>query len=162
MTTTSAIIRDSIATRVAAVTPSAGTGDPFREHRYADPLREWALANPASALRRFSVRWDGAVLPPLVTNTTEETVERDIEIVVAYPTSWRFGGQQLVDLEEVIDADCRRINHEVGTNGFASLATVTNTSATVTTVIEAANEIGPVVSFGVVRLHVLYSRSPSA
>lgn len=162
MTTTPATIRDSIASRILALTPSAHTGDPFREHRYAEDLPLWAESNPAGCLRVFSVRWSGSTSAPSVTNTTEEYVERDLEIVVAYPTTWRFGEMQLVDLEEVIDADIRRINHEVGTNGFAALATAANTSATVTTLSEGPPEIGPVVSFGTVRLHVLYSRSPSA
>lgn len=162
MTTTPATIRDSIAARIVALTPSAHTDDKFREHTYLDDLRLWAEANPTGCLRVFSVEWNDNIPPPLVTNTTEEQAEDDIEIVVAYPTTWRYGERGLVDLKTTIAADIRRINHEVGTNGFAALATATNTSATVTTLSEGPSEIGPVVSFGVVRLHVLYSRSPSA
>lgn len=159
MTTTATAIRNSIEARIAALTPAVHAGQPFRAHRHERPIREWAEQNPSACLRRFSVRWVGPIPPALVTNTDVEQVERAIEVVVAYPTDWRHGGKQLVDLDEVASDDARLIADCVGTNGAAAMALVT-TSATVVTDTDGENlEPGPVVTFGVVRLRAYYYRS---
>lgn len=160
MTTTPDVIRDSIASRIAAIVPAIHAAQPFIEHREEMPFRAWSAANPPGSLRRFSVRWVGAVAAPVVTNMDLEEVEDEIEIVVAYPTNWRHGGRQLAGLDDVVKADARRISHVVGTNGAAGMAAVT-TSATAITLSESV-DAGDAVTFGVVRLRVVYTRSPSA
>ena len=157
MSTTPAAIRDRIAVLVTTLSPTTDTGQPFVEHTEQEPIREWAVANPASCLRHFSARWLPDTSPPLVTDTVAEQVERDLEIVIAYPVDWRHGNKQLVDLATVVDEDTRKIAITVGTEGASNLA---NTSATVLTTVETSEDLGPV-HVGVVRLHVLYYRSNS-
>ncbi len=160
--TTAAAIRDDIAARVAALVGLQHVRQRFVEHREERPIREWAIKSPGAALRRFSVRWLGEVRGPTVTNTDVELVDQDLEVVVMYPSDGRHGTQVMVDLDTVIGQDLRRINHAVGTNGFAALA-ATIPAATVVSLPgpETIEDLGPVRA-GVVRLNATYYRDPSA
>lgn len=158
-TTTPSAIRSAVVAIVAGLTPATSIGDRFKEHREEQDFRAWCGANPAGCLRRFSVRWVSAVRVPTVTNTTEEWVSRDLEIVVAYPTSWRAGGTQLAGLIDAIDKDVKVIANAVGTNGAANYVTQLG-PATVTSVTtsEDSHDMGPF-HVGVVTLDVGYYRS---
>lgn len=157
MTTTPAIIRSSIETRIAALVPTAHAGDPFRAHGHEIALPEWALANAGTCARRFSVREAGDIEPAEVTDGLAEGVWQGFVVLIAYPKSWRRGGGQLVDLDTAVSADRLQIVKTVGTAGFASLATTTQ-AATVITVSESREDLGPVV-LGVVNLRAFYYRS---
>lgn len=156
-TTTAAILRALIAARILALTPTKEPGRSYLEHDYLLPLSEWALAHPTACLRRFSVLEDPDVSEPDVTDGSTEGVWQTFTIAVAYPKSWRFGDQGLVDLFNTLAADRLQIVKTVGTVGFATLATTTQ-AATVQTASEAREDLGPVV-FATVRLRAFYYRS---
>lgn len=160
--TTAEAIRSGIAARIVDLLATSHPGSRFHEHREAQPIRTFAMDNPASCLRRFSVRWVGDVHGPHVTNTDVELVDRDLEIVVTYPTSWRHGNKLLVDLARVIAEDTQKINHTVGTNGYAALA-ATTPAATVRSLegAEGHEDLGAAQA-GIVRLNAMYYRSPSS
>lgn len=158
-TTTPAAIRTAIAAIISGLTPTAHAGVRFVEHREESPIRDWAAANPGGCLRRFSCRWAGPLVPPTVTNTTEEWVERPLDVVITYPTDFRHGGRQLAGLDDAIAEDCRLIAHNVGTNGAANLATQLGAATvTITSEEDPGLDLGPV-TLGVVRLAVRYYRS---
>ena len=142
-TTTPAAIRDLIASRVAAMTPPTFSADRFLEHRYEQPLAEWAAANPGGCLRRFSVTEGEDVEGPDVTDGLTEAVFQDFTIEVAYPTSWRAGAKQLVSLTNMIASDRAFIAKSVGTNGFANYAAQVP-PCSVQTKVESRINLGPV------------------
>jgi hypothetical protein len=156
MATTGAAIRDAMIALVEAITPSTHAGDKFVAHREVQPFRDWADANPGGCLRRFSIRSTGALTPPEATNTDIEWVSTDFACVVAYPVNGRQGEDWLLDLDDVIEADLRAIEHRIGTNGYANYAQQT-AGATVTTTGTAREEGGAVV-YGVLELHAGFYR----
>lgn len=156
-TTTGDAVATAIATRITAIVPSLHSGDRFREITYEQGLRSFALANPAGALRRFSVMPGPDITGPNVTDGLTEAVEQDMIVEVAYPTDWRMGSRQLRSLVAAIDADRSQIAKTVGTNGFATYATVDG-SPTVWTTLETRDDLGPV-QIGIVRLRARYFRS---
>lgn len=156
-TTTGAAIRASIETRIAALVPTSFAADRFLAHRHEQPIAEWAEANPAGCLRRFSVRESPDVEPGDVTDGLVEWVWQGFTVTVAYPKSWRAGNKQLVDLDSLVAADRLQIVKTVGTPGFATLATTTQ-AATVTHTGETREDLGPAV-LGIVLLRAGYYRS---
>jgi hypothetical protein len=160
MTTTAATIRDSIESRIAALAPTAHAGDRFLAHRHELPLPQWANANTTGAFRRFSVRWDGGGTPPTVTDGVVAWEERDLLVIVAYPTSWRAGGKALVDLDNLAIVDAQQIDDAVGTKGYAATAAATSSGATVTS--QGTDLIaGTPVTFATIRLRAHYYRTTS-
>jgi hypothetical protein len=117
-------IRDRIYTLIEALTPVSLTGDKFR--RYRNELEadfdSWAEKNPAGALRRFQVRQMGDDEPPDVSNTTEEQVEVEFAIRIAYPQSNRYGAANGMDRDDVMNEDWLRINFAVGVYGRANFS----------------------------------------
>ena len=157
MSTTPAIIRGSIASRIAALVPTLHAGDRFREYTYEDSFREWAAAHPTDCLRRFTVAESPSIQLPDVTDGLVEMVRQEFTVEVAYPALGARFGRHRLGTAEAISIDRSQISKTVGTNGQAGLA-LTTTSATVVTVEEARDDAGPV-AFGVVRLLAHYYRS---
>ena len=155
-TTTPAALRTTIAARITSLAPSIDSGAEFLEHLYDQPLAEWALANSAGCLRRFSVTEGDGIDGPDVTDGLVEAVWQDFIIEVAYPADIgsRYGGQQRVSLTGTISADRAQIAKTVGTNGTAY------TDATVQTAPggETRVDLGDV-QLGIVRLRARYFRS---
>lgn len=156
-TTTIAAIRDNLATRIAAVTPTDQANVPFRVYREEMPFREWCAANPGGCFRRYSVRATATVTAPTVTDTAVEWVEQDLDVMIAYPTTGRFGARVMVDVDEIVFADLQKLEHTVGTNGYATFA-ASIPDAAVTTIEAAREDAGPV-TFGVLRLRAHFYRS---
>jgi hypothetical protein len=150
MTTTAAAVRDAMLTLVEAITPAVHAQTRFERFREQVDFRTWAEQHPDACLRRVSIRSTGDVTPPAVTNTDIEWVSTELECVVAYPTSGRFGANHLTELDDAISSDMQKIEHRIGTNGYAAYASQT-AGATVTT-IEASRDDGQAVTFGVLRL----------
>lgn len=157
-TTTPTAVRDAIVAVIAGLTPTTAAGDRFIAHREETPVRDFAAANPGACFRRCSVRWVGPVTPPTVTNTDVELVERSLDVDVAYPASWRGGGDQLATLDDVIAEDLRVIANAVGTNGRANLTALPAGSVTVITSAEEPIGLGPI-WIGRVSLIARYYRS---
>lgn len=156
-TTTIAAIRDNLATRIGAIAPTVAADTKFRVFREEQPFREWAAANPAAAFRRFSVRAGAVVGQPEIIDSTATWIEQDIDVVVAYPTNGRFGSRVMVDVDEIVFADLAKIDHTVGTEGYATFA-ASIPDAAVTTIEAMREEAGPV-TYGVLRLRAHFYRS---
>lgn len=158
-TTTAAAIRNAIVARIARLVPVI-EAERFIPSQELSDFRDAAERNKTGCFRRYSVRFMGAVTPPLVSNTDVERVGDDIEVVVAYPTTGRFGAKALHALDDVIASDLRQIEHEVGSNGFANLNTdLAMVGAATVLTVGQAREDGPAVTFGVLRLRVEFYRS---
>lgn len=158
-TTTPSAIRSAVVAIVEGLTPATEARTGYVAHREEADFRDWCAENPAGCLRRFSARWVSPTRTPTVTNTTEEWVSRDLEVVVAYPSSYRFGGVQLAGLVDVIDVDVKQIAHAIGTNGAANyVAQLGAATVTSVTTSESSADLGPI-HLGVVALDVGYYRS---
>lgn len=159
-TTTASAIRTEVMRLIADITPSVHAHQRFQQHREELPIRPWAEAHPEACLRRVSVRFGGSTEPPAVNDTRVQEVSDTMEIVVAYPVSWRHGGRQQLGLDDVIADDARLIEAAVGPPGYAAVASLV---APATVLWEQSNEreeSGPV-QFSVLRYRVDYFRSLS-
>lgn len=119
--TTSSAIRSLMRTTIAALTPSALSGDGFRAYEERFAFRDWCDKNPAAALRLFSVRDVGELEPPLVTDTARHWAWREFVLEVAYPLDARYGELEELSLDDVIEQDLRQLRAAVGTDGFQTI-----------------------------------------
>ena len=122
MTSTAAAIRDQVRTLIASLTPTALSADKFRSYRNeggAD-FEDWAEKNAAASLRRFQARDDGNEDPPEVSDTLVDMRHLTILIVVAYPHTARYGADQALDRDDVMDLDWGLINGKIGIYGRAN------------------------------------------
>lgn len=152
-TTTPGAIRDIIIARIAGTPPTLPPSPRFVAHREELALRDWASANPAACMRRFTVEMLGDTTDPVVSSTLLERVGETFEIVIAYPASARFANR--LGLFDVIAGDCRLVTYYAGTNGFS----VTPTADAVIVSESWRREERPGVVFGVVPLAVSYQRA---
>jgi hypothetical protein len=151
-------IRDRIYALIEALTPISLARDTFRRYRNEDAadFDAWAEKNPAAALRRLQVREVGDDEPPDVSSTTEEQVEVEFEIRIAYPQTARYGAANGMDRDDVLVEDWKRINFAIGMYGrgnFSGTNDCTPLGATKT------REQGGKVDYMVVRARYRYSRS---
>jgi len=116
---TASAIRDRARVILAAIDPVSLLGDRFRDFRNegtAD-FREWAEANAPGAFRRYQIRDVGTDEMPLVSNTVHELHRMTLEVVVAYPQSHRYGDDNAMDRDRVIDEDWDYICFNLGHTG---------------------------------------------
>ena len=120
--TTAAAIRDRISAVITALTPTVLSGDTFRESRneYEGDFKKWAKAHASASLRRFQVRDSGKDGPAKSSNTTEEYRFITWQVLVAYPTTHRYGAQAGLDLDDVKSADQHQIETAIGMRGGAN------------------------------------------
>lgn len=119
-TTTAAAIRDEMLSMIESIAPSVERGTPFRRYReQASTFREWAEANPAACLRRFSIRYNGTFAAATVSNTLVEETSAEFEIIVAYPTTQRYAGS--LGLDDIVASDQLQVHARVGPPGYASI-----------------------------------------
>lgn len=158
MPTTAAAIRDRITQLIAAQAPTTDQRSPFRAFRNegtAD-FASWAEANAAGCLRRFQVRDDGTEEPPEVSNADTDMRHITYVVRIAYPQTGRFGKDQALDRDDVIDEDWGKIERILGIYARANYgddADCTPLGATRET------EIGQSVDFLVVRARFSYYRA---
>lgn len=155
---TAAAIRDRIYALLEAITPASLARDTFRRYRNEDgaDFSSWAEKNPAGALRRFQVRQVGDDGEPDVTNTTEEAVEIEFEIRIAYPQTARYGAANGMDRDDVRKEDWKAIKHLIGLDGrgnFSGTNDCTPLGAT------ESRDAGGAVDFSVIRCRIRYQRS---
>lgn len=115
-------IRDRCIALIKALTPAADTGvrfDPYRNEGDGD-FQGWAEANPASCLRRFQVRTSGASWVPEVSNMDTEEHRLTLTVLVAYPHSHRWGTDNALDRDDVMDQDAFAIDELIGMLGGAN------------------------------------------
>ncbi len=118
-TTTIAAIRDRISTVIAALVPTSLVTDRFKPYRNegAGDFVAWVTANPATALRRFQVRCLTPATEPTVSNLDVESVTAIFGVLVTYPQSARYGAQNALDRDDVMDQDLKQIERNVGLGG---------------------------------------------
>jgi hypothetical protein len=156
-TTTAAEICDAIAARIRVLTPTLELGTPFVEHAYQEDIYAWAPRHKASCMRRYSVRASGSVMPPVVSTATIERVEQMFEVVIAYPATLRQGN--LRERDKLIELDLALLEHNVGTNGFATYATSAPDATITSPEPTRREEDTDGVVFGVLPLHASYWRA---
>jgi hypothetical protein len=153
--TTPGVVRREIVALIEALTPATESSVGYREHRHeTQDLRDWADEFPESCFRRFSVRYTGDRDQPEVSNTDVEDEERDFEIVIAYPSTNRWG--DTFDRDDVIDADANQVNHEVGTNSYGSITDCTMLTEGI------SREDGSPATFAVINLRAVFLRQQAA
>jgi len=118
-TTTFAAFRDAQATRIAALTPSAFSDVPFREHLDEVDIRAWALEYPQASMRRFAIEDTFSPSLPQITNGDVWWWEGTEQIVIAYPTDGRYGQANLRDLSDVLRQDFYQIDAAIGARAGA-------------------------------------------
>lgn len=124
MTATISTIRDRIYAVIEALTPTTDVKVLFRRSKNegAASFVEWSEANQPACYRRFQVRDDGADDGPDVSNTDVDMRHVTFVIRVAYPQSARFGADQAMDRDDVIDRDYTTINYAIGLYGRGSFS----------------------------------------
>jgi hypothetical protein len=122
MASTLAAIRDRCIALVEAITPTSDSRVGFLRYRNEGEgdFPEWSETNPAACLRRFQIRDDGNETPPEVSNTDVDQREATLIVRIAYPQTGRYGGDQALDRDDVIDEDWGRINGKLGIYGRAN------------------------------------------
>lgn len=126
-TSTPAAIRDRAYTVVEALTPSTDTRTTYKRYRNEDgaDFRAWAEVNPTACLRRFQIRTTGATETPPVSNFDHEEHRVTLQILVAYPQTGRYGADQAMDRDDVIDLDAFQIDKALGMQGGANFTPAT-------------------------------------
>lgn len=118
-TTTFALIRDQIVTKVKALTPTLLAGDKFDHVPKRYDVREFVESSGGSGvLRRFDIQRAGTTetLPHL--STSEVMREEYARLTVAYPRTYgRYGTNDRLDMEDVIRSDARQIRDTIMSTG---------------------------------------------
>lgn len=140
------------------VTPSIHAGTPFRAHRETQPFRVWAEQHAATCLRRFSIRYLGDFAPATVSNMVVEETSDTFEVVIAYPTSGRFGADIMTSLDDAVFSDQVQVHAAIGPPGYQSL----EAQATVISEEGWTREEGDQVTFAVIRYRVDFYRATQA
>lgn len=159
-------IRDRGHSLVEALTPALLASDKFRRYRNEGKgdLEDWAETNAAGCLRRFQIREVSDVEPPVTSNLTEERVILTLEFRMAYPQSHRYGSDNALDRDDVMNSDWKQIKYELcGSGGDArsnfTTATAGSYDCTPLLSVKQVNERGGKVDFLVARLQYEYLRS---
>lgn len=155
---TAEAIRDRVITLISALTPASLSADKFRPFRnegganFDDAMEK----NPAGAFRRFQVRQVGDDGEPDTSNTTEEAIEIELEIRIAYPQTHRYGAANGMDRDDVRKQDWKQIKQTVGINGranFSSSHDCTPLGAT------ESRDASGAIDYSVIRARFRYQRS---
>lgn len=154
-TTTAAAIRAVMVAAVKALRPATISQSRFEQHDEKIEIRRWALQSPVGSLRRFSIRDDGD-LQGTGGDTGQEWVTATFEVVIAYPTDYRYGAaaEGQLALHNTIERDLAQIDRTIGTSGFA----LYGDGAVITD--RRGREDTDAVSFGVLTLKVSFWRVP--
>ena len=160
-TTTPAAIRDRALTVVEALTPDSLIADKFRRYRNEGDgdFRAWSEANPTACLRRFQIRTTGATETPPVSNFDHEEHQVTLVATVAYPQTARFGADQALDRDDVMDADAFMIDKALGMQGGANFTPATSADACWISGSPAEIERGEGVDFVVLTFVFIYQRT---
>lgn len=156
MATTPGAIRDRMVTLIKAIAPAIHPAQKFHHHRAEMTFREDMEAQPSSCHRKFSVRFGGATTQAAVTDHTVERVEDDAIVEVAYGLDWRFGGTQLLGLDDVIASDAVQIEATVGVP--SSDSTLKGLASIIRAADAERDQSGPCV-FLTIRYRIEYARS---
>lgn len=119
---TIAAIRDRCHVLIEALTPALLTADKFRRYRNEGDgdFAAWAEANPEACFRRFQIRQTGLEELPHTSSVLEERVRLQLTARVAYPQSHRYGPDNALDRDDVLNQDWLRLNGALGIYGAAN------------------------------------------
>lgn len=120
-TTTFDAVRDQMISVIEALVPASLPQDRFRRAlgERAD-LRAWALEYPDACFRRFDILDASDYAAPIVSDGVIDQVEAVARVVVAYPSSGKFGDQNRRDAMGVMRADRHQIDDAIGLHGGAN------------------------------------------
>lgn len=122
MASTQAAIRDRVKVLIEALTPSALAGDKFKSSRNEGPAAFMDAMEATPILRRFQARFDGSEDPPEVSNTDTDLRHATLVLLIAYPHTARYGADQAMDRDDVIDQDWGLVNGKIGIYGRANFS----------------------------------------
>lgn len=160
--TTPGAIRDVLVALIAAATPDA-YAERFRafdeDALKADDFATWAEANPAAALRRFTVTFDHDVsIPDVCDAVTGERVRQTFRVEMAWPNkSNRYGSRN--GMADTIAMDMRKIRGTVGYAGFPLTYAQHGSLCTVLSETPDLIQRGRAVTIGTIALTVEYWRT---
>lgn len=126
--TTYPTIRNQWVSVLQALTPAFRTGTEFELFTSMPPemtFEEWCAENTTACLRKFHVRRSGGREPPLANDADVVQLKANAELVVAYPKAYAEynrsdARREVIDLEDVLDADGEQINNSIGICGAAN------------------------------------------
>jgi hypothetical protein len=155
---TVAAIRDRVHALVETIAPTSHSGVKFlrvRNERDGN-IEDWATKNPTACLRRFQARQVQTDEPPVTTSVVEERVMLNLELRVCYAQDGRFGKDNALDRDDVINQDWLKINAALGAYGRANFSS-TNDCTPMPASMDMERVDG--IDFMVVRLRYEYLRS---
>ena len=155
---TAAAIRDRVHVLVEAITPTSHSGVKFLRVRNErdGKIEEWAAKNIPACLRRFQARQVQADEPPATSSVVEERVRLNLELRVCYAQDGRFGRDNALDRDDVINEDWKAINAALGVYGRANFSS-THDCTPMPATMEMERVDG--IDFMVVKLQYEYLRS---
>jgi hypothetical protein len=123
-TTTAAAIRDRANVVIHGLVPTTDSHVPFLPYLYEDEgdFRKWAEQNPQGAVRRYSCQMTGADREIEVTDEQLETHYVELEIIIAYPQSHRWGSAAAVKRAAVMEEDEHLIDDAIGVRGAVNFS----------------------------------------
>lgn len=116
-TTTFEAVRNSQFDAIEGITPSSLDYAKFAKHRAEQDFRTWCEENPQACFRRVSIVNLFDYEPPQISNTDVEFVEGREEIVIAYPMDYRYGGDAMRDMRDIINEDMYDLDNVLGHRG---------------------------------------------
>jgi hypothetical protein len=124
MASTAAAIRDRCHALIEALTPTSLSSTKFRRYRNEGDgnFDDFAETNPAAAFRRFQIRDDGSEDPPEVSNTDIDLRHITLIVRIAYPHTGRYGADQALDRDDVMDQDWGLVNGKLGIYGRSNFS----------------------------------------
>ncbi len=124
MASTEAAIIDRITALVSDLNPLSDVGVPFRSslNEGSANFIDQCEAQPAGCLRRFQARTEGSEEPPEVSNTLVDLRHFTVVVLVAYPTTGRWGTKGAVARDRIIHEDFKRIEQAIGIYGRANFS----------------------------------------
>ncbi len=157
-TTTTKLIREQQQTLIAALAPNRMSDVDFREYKDEEDFRDWAEAHPTAALRKFYIEDVGPYELPTISDTLDEEVITNFEVLVAYPKNGRYSTRG--NREEMIDVmtkDMHDIDTAIGLRGGANYVSGQNAALAVDKIIEP----GEVVDFLLFNYEINFRRDMS-
>lgn len=114
--TTEDAIRDRAVEIIKGIVPTYIPGDRFVEHRNErdGDFLKWCEQNPASANRRFQVRFDGIQGTPEVADYVHEERPVLLTTIIAYAHTARTGRKEALDRDTAISRDRDLLDRAVG------------------------------------------------
>ena len=153
MTTTLDAIRDEQIAVLQALTPKALASVKFRTALDELDFRTWAQAESLAAFRRFTIEDNYTYDAPEIHGGDVVFRRPLVDVIVAYPRDYRYGGTNRRGMRDVMDQDREQIDYAIGVWGTGNM---TDSSASL---VDIAYEQLESVVLMIMTLQVNYYRS---